>query len=76
MLRDHLPDNFLPPPSIQTYLTESDQGNFVGNSLAYNRGGFPFFPLCPVFLYINKTGDVFLGLCDTSTQSTYILYCR
>ena len=34
MLRDHLPDDFLPPPSIQTHLTESDQGNFVGNSLA------------------------------------------
>ena len=36
MLRDHLPDDFLPPPSIQTHfhLTESDQGNFVGSSLA------------------------------------------
>ena len=36
MLRDHLPDDFLPPPSIQTHLTdESDQGNFIGNSLAF-----------------------------------------
>jgi len=34
MLRDHLPDDFLPPPSVQTPLTESDQGGFVGNSLA------------------------------------------
>jgi len=36
MLRDHLPDDldFLPPPSVQTPLTESDQGDFVGNSLA------------------------------------------
>ena len=34
ILRDHLPDDFLPPPSIQTHLTESDQGNFVANSLA------------------------------------------
>ena len=34
MLRDHLPIDFLPPPSVQTHLTESDQGNFVGNFLA------------------------------------------
>ena len=35
MLRDHLPaDDSLPPPPIQTHLTESDQGNLVGNSLA------------------------------------------
>ena len=34
MLRDHLPDDFLPPPFVQTRLTESDHGNFVGNSLA------------------------------------------
>ena len=28
MLRDHLPDDFLPPPSAQqTHLIESDQGN-------------------------------------------------
>ena len=26
MLRDHLPDDFLPPPPIQTPLTDSDQG--------------------------------------------------
>ena len=31
MLRDHLPNDFLPPPSVQTHLIESDQGNFVGN---------------------------------------------
>ena len=34
MLRDHLPNDFLPPPSVQTHLIESDQGNFVGNSPA------------------------------------------
>jgi len=34
MLRDHLPDDFLPPPPIQTPLSESDQGNLVGNFLA------------------------------------------
>ena len=33
ILREHLPDDFLPPP-IQTPLTESDQGNLVGNFLA------------------------------------------
>ena len=30
ILREHLPDDFLPPP-VQTPLTESDQGNLVGN---------------------------------------------
>jgi len=34
MLRDHLPNDFLPPPSVQTHLIESDQGNFVGISPA------------------------------------------
>ena len=34
ILREHLPDDFLPPPPIQTHLTESDQGNLVGNFLA------------------------------------------
>ena len=33
ILREHLLDDFLPPP-IQTPLTESDQGNLVGNFLA------------------------------------------
>ena len=33
IFREHLPDDFLPPP-IQTPLTESDQGNLVGNFLA------------------------------------------
>ena len=28
ILRAHLPDDFLPPPPIQTHLTESDQGNY------------------------------------------------
>ena len=34
ILREHLPDDFLPPPPIQTPLSESDQGNLVGNFLA------------------------------------------
>ena len=34
ILREHLPDDFLPPPPIQTPLTESDQGNLVANFLA------------------------------------------
>ena len=34
ILREYLPDDFLPPPPIQTPLTESDQGNLVGNFLA------------------------------------------
>ena len=34
ILCEHLPDDFLPPPPIQTPLTESDQGNLVGNFLA------------------------------------------
>ena len=34
ILREHLPDDFLPPPP-QTPLTASDQGNSVGNFLAY-----------------------------------------
>ena len=34
ILREHLPDDFLPPPPIQTSLSESDQGNLVGNFLA------------------------------------------
>ncbi len=34
ILREHLPDDFLPPPNIQTPLTESEQGNLVGNFLA------------------------------------------
>ena len=29
VLREHLPDDFLPPPPIQTSLSESDQGNLV-----------------------------------------------
>ncbi len=33
ILREHLPDDFIPPP-IQTPLTEPDQGNLVGNFLA------------------------------------------
>ena len=33
ILREHLPDDFLPPPT-QTPLTPSDQGNSVGNFLA------------------------------------------
>ena len=33
ILREHLPDDFLPPP-IQTPSTASDQGNLVGNFLA------------------------------------------
>ena len=33
ILCEHLPDDFL-PPLIQTPLTESDQGNLVGNFLA------------------------------------------
>ena len=33
ILREHLPDDFLPPP-IQTPLAESEQGNLVGNFLA------------------------------------------
>ena len=33
ILREHLPDDFLPPPPIPTSLplSESDQGNLVGN---------------------------------------------
>ena len=36
ILREHLPDDFLPPPPIQTSspLSESDQGNLVGNFLS------------------------------------------
>ena len=34
ILCEHLPDDFLPPPPIQTPLTESDQGNLVANFLA------------------------------------------
>ena len=36
MLRDHLPIDFLPPPSasVQTHSIESDQGNVVGISPA------------------------------------------
>ena len=36
ILREHLdlPDDFLPPPPIQTPLTESDQDNLVGTFLA------------------------------------------
>ena len=34
ILREHLPDDFLPAPNIQTPLTESEQGNLVGNFLA------------------------------------------
>ena len=33
ILREHLPDDFLPPPT-QAPLTASDQGNPVGNLLA------------------------------------------
>jgi len=33
ILREHLPDDFLPPPT-QAPLTASDQGNSVGNFLA------------------------------------------
>ena len=33
ILREHLPDDFLPPPPVQAslHLSESDQGNLVGN---------------------------------------------
>ena len=34
ILREHLPDDFLPPPT-QAPLTASDQGNLVGNFLAW-----------------------------------------
>ena len=36
ILREHLPDDFLPPPPIQTSLplSESDQSNSVGNFLS------------------------------------------
>ena len=36
ILREHLPDDFLPPPPVQVslHLSESDQGNLVGNFLA------------------------------------------
>ena len=36
ILREHLPDDFLPPPPIQTSLplSESDQSNLVGNFLS------------------------------------------
>jgi len=37
ILREHLPDDLLPPPPIHTSLTESVQGNLVRNFLA--QGG-------------------------------------
>ena len=60
ILREHLPDDFLPPPPIQTPLTESDQGNLVRcKELPRLGGASSCFPAClvsmvrpPFYLYI------------------------
>ena len=61
ILREHLPDDFLPPPPIQTSLplSESDQGNLVGNFLSQEwcplvclRVLFLWFVPRLIFLYI------------------------
>ena len=51
ILREHLPDDFLPPPPIQTSspLSESDQGNLVlGRELPLLGGVFSCLPPCLV----------------------------
>ena len=60
MLRDHLPNDFLPPPSVQTHLIESDQGNFVGNSPALR--GYPLFPFVSCLVFLGTRYQYFLVL--------------
>ena len=61
ILREHLPDDFLPPPPIQTSLplSEFDQGNLVGNFLSQEwcplvclRVLFLWFVPRLIFIYI------------------------
>ena len=86
ILREHVPDDLLPPPPIQTSLTESVQGNLVRNFLT--QGGRPLvclrvlFPwFVPRLIYICTRSIVYASntgkarLLDGSTQHAMVRLC-